>query len=485
MMRLIWLLLKVILLLFVFVGLPWLAMQAADNPGDVTINLLGSRVQTSLVTLVIAVLFLLGIIWLLMFVWGWLRRGTLLSPQRRALRASNKGLNEVDGALSALAAGDARKALSLGQAAIKHLDGAGIAYIVSAQAATALGKTELADQYFEALSQTQHGKFLGLRGRVSEARRLGQVSKALELSEEALAQAPRSDWAIATAFELEAKLGKWVDAEATLRKATAKSIFDSDTSARHLGAIRYGEALAAQADNQPADAVRLAKAALAVRPDFVPAAVLAAQLFKAAGKARQASNILMKVWKLKPHSALAEAFAALEPMETAQARLARFKKLTQTMPDDPESRLRLAEAALGAGELDLAEETLAPLLEGLAPARAGVIMGQVAASRNAGASDRAKWAELAQRGTPDPSYVCTVCYTQRQQWTPHCPSCDSFNSFEWNLTGGSSTFGQNDPALHLVGTAPAALAAPQDVQDTDGPVIDGETDDADSAASKA
>lgn len=456
---------KALLTLVGLGALAWVAMFAANNPGDVTVNWLGSRIQTSPVTLIVLFLFFIFLIWVLARLWSWLKGGTPLSPDKRQLRQSKKGLKEVDGALSALAAGDARKALVLGQNAIKHLNGAGIAYVVSAQAATALGKSELADQYFEALSQTDKGKFLGLRGRVSEARRLGQVSKALELSEAALKEAPRSDWAIATAFELEAKLGKWVDAEATLRKASAKSIFDAETNARHLGAIRYGEALAARDDERPADAARLAKAALAVRPDFVPAAVLAAQQYKAAGKIRPATNLLLKIWKQQPHPALAESYAALSPMETADARLKRFQKLISGAPDHPESRLRLAEAALGAGQLDLAEETLSPLLDGLAPARAGVIMAQVAASRGEDVQARAKWTELAQRGTPDPSYTCQVCHTQRQHWTAHCPNCDSFNSFAWDKAPMGSTVTRRDPALHLVGTAPAALAGPDEAAD--------------------
>lgn len=458
---------RALIALAILAGLAWVAMFAADQPGTVTINWMGYRIQASVIVLALALCAILLVIWRLARLWSWLKGGTPLSPERRALRGSKKGVGEVDAALSALAAGDARKALQLGQAAIKHLDGAGIAYIVSAQAATALGKSELAEEYFEALSQTEKGKFLGLRGRVSEARRLGHVSKALELSEEALQAAPRSDWAIATAFELEAKLGKWVEAEATLRKATAKSIFDAQTSARHMGAIRYGEALAARDEDRPADAARLAKAALAIRPDFVPAAILAAQLYKSAGKTRRASALLQKIWKLRPHPALAESYAALSPMETAAARLERFKKLVQPMPDHPESRLRLAEAALGAGELAMAEETLAPLLHGLAPARAGFIMSQVAASQGTDASTRSKWAELAQRGTPDPSYTCSVCNTQRQHWSPHCPTCDSFNTLDWDVAAGRPVLPAQDPALHLVGTAPAALAAPEDVTPSD------------------
>ncbi|MEO0412579.1 MAG: tetratricopeptide repeat protein [Pseudomonadota bacterium] len=454
---------RALIALVVLAGLAWIAMAAADQPGSVTINWMGYRIQASVIVLALGLGVAAFVIWALARVWSWLKGGTPLSPERRALRGSKKGVGEVDAALSALAAGDARKALQLGQAAIKHLDGAGIAYIVSAQAATALGKSELAEDYFEALSKTEQGKFLGLRGRVSEARRLGHVSKALELSEEALKAAPRSDWAIATAFELEAKLGKWVDAEATLRKATAKSIFDAETSARHMGAIRYGEALTARDEDRPADAARLAKAALAIRPDFVPAAILAAQLYKATGKTRRASALLQKIWKRRPHPALAESYAALDPMETAATRLERFKKLVQPVPDHPESRLRLAEAALGAGEFALAEDTLAPLLEGLAPARAGVIMGQVAANQGADAAARGKWAELAQRGTPTPSYTCSVCRTQRQHWSPHCPTCDSFNTFDWDVAADRPALPAQDPALHLVGTAPAALAAPDDI----------------------
>lgn len=432
----------------------------ADRPGTVTINWNGQRVDADFLVILLGLPVLLFLAWVAARIWSWIKGGTPLSPERRALRRKQKGLNEVDGALSALAAGESAKALSLGQSAIKHLEGSGVAYIVAAQAATACGKDDLAEQYFAALSETQHGKFLGLRGRVSEARRLGRVSKALELSEEALKAAPRSDWALATAFELESKLGKWADAQETLRKATAKSIFDSDTSARHLGAIRYGQALSAQEAGQMADAVRHAKKALAVRPDFVPAAVLAAQLFKSSGKIGPASKIVEKTWKLRPHPALAESYAALMPMETAEARMTRFEKLHKLAPDHSESQIRLAEAALGAGAFDKAEAALKPSLEGLIRARVGIIMGQIAAAKGAEARIRSKWADIAAKGAPEPCYECSVCRTQRTYWTSHCPTCDSFNSFVWDQSATGPRGPRDGDPLRLVGAAPAALAAP-------------------------
>jgi len=454
-----------LIILAIMAGLALVAMLLADRPGSVTIDWAGYRIQANLIVLALAALVATLIAWVIARVWSWLKGGTPLSPERRALRRQQKGLSEVDAALSALAAGDGRKALSLGEHAIKHLDGAGIAYVVAAQAATACGKDALAEQYFEALAKTKHGKFLGLRGRVSEARRLGHVSKALELSEQALLEAPRSDWALATAFELETKLGKWVDAEKTLKKALAKSIFDRETGARHLGAIRYGEALAAEADGRMADAVRHAKQALAVRPNFVPAAVLAAQLYKSTGKIRQASSVLEKVWKLRPHHALAESYAALVPMETAQARMKRFEKLHSLAPDHSESQLRLAEAALGAGQYDRAEAVLAPHVEGRARARAGAIMGQIAAARGDDARTRTTWAELATKGAPEPVYECTYCRTQRAYWVSHCPGCDSFNSFVWD-NGPSGPSGLGADPLRLVGAGPAPIvAAQQDVPD--------------------
>jgi HemY protein len=467
---------RTVIFLAVLAGLAFLSMFLADRPGSILINWDGYRIQASFVTIVVALVFVLGAAWLLARFWSWVKGGTPLSPERRALRRKQKGLNEVDGALSALAAGDSRKALSLGQSAVKHLEGAGIAYIVAAQAATASGKDALAEEYFEALSQTQHGKFLGLRGRVSEARRLGRVSKALELSEEALKEAPRSDWALATAFELEAKLGKWTDAQETLRKATAKSIFDSDTSARHLGAIRYGQALAAQKDGKMADAVRYAKQALSVRADFVPAAVLAAQLFKSSGKIRQASSVIEKTWKLRPHPALAESYAALMPMETSKARLTRFQKLAKLAPDHSESHLRLAEAALGANDYEAAEAALKPCLDGMARARAGVIMGQIAAAKGADARARTKWADLAAKGAPEPSYECSVCRAQRTYWTSHCPSCDSFNSFVWDEPAAGPGGPVDADPLRLVGAAPARLAAAVDAAPPKAPLEPAKSD---------
>ncbi|MEM6681301.1 MAG: heme biosynthesis HemY N-terminal domain-containing protein [Pseudomonadota bacterium] len=456
-----------LIILLLLAGVALAAMFLADRPGTVTINWAGYRIEASLVILALAAILAAVAAWVLARLWSWAKGGTPLSPERRGLRRKQKGLNEVDAALSALAAGDGRKALSLGENAIKHLDGAGVAYLVSAQAATACGKDDVAERYFDALAKTKHGKFLGLRGRVSEARRLGQVSKALELSEQALTAAPRSDWALVTAFELETKLGKWGDAQTTLKKAIAKSIFDQQLGARHLGAIRYGEAVAAQQEGRMADAVRHAKQALAVRPNFVPAAVLAAQLYKAAGKLRAANKVIEKTWKLRPHHALAECYAALLPMETPQARMARFEKLNKLAPDHSESQIRLAEAAFNAGDYSRAETVLAPHLVGRARARAGKLMGQIAAAKGDDARERAKWVDLAASGAPEPAYECAQCRAQWAYWTSHCAACGSFNAFVWDPPARTIPAPSADP-LSLVGSVPRVTA----IEDADAPIDD-------------
>ena len=62
------------------------------------------------------------------------------------------------------------------------------------------------------------------------------------------------------------------------------------------------------------------------------------------GDKKSATRVLKKAWEVLPHPDLAAAFAGIEPDETAQDRLKRFRILTNAHPEAvTRSKMLLAE----------------------------------------------------------------------------------------------------------------------------------------------
>lgn len=449
-----------LLLLAVIAGL---SAWAADQPGRLVLDWGGWRVETSLPVLVV----LAGIAVVLAFwsgrLWTWMKSGHALAPERRAARRARAGMRDVNRALVALAAGDVTQARKLAGHAVDRLDGAPIAHVIAAQAAATAGDDAGAQRHFEALAADRHAKFLGLRGLIAEARRQGRTTEALALVADARAAVPDSEWAVLTAFEVEAQAAEWAKAEASLKRAVNLGIIGKDAAARHYGALYYGRAVEAETHQDAPLALKYAMAAHRRAPDFAPASVLAARLLKAAGKAARAARLIENTWALAPHPALAESYASLYPTETASTRLARFERLAAQKPDHPESRLRLAEAQLGAGAAGAARQSLKPLTQGAVRARAARLMLQVEANTGGSAAERAHWSDIAANGAAEPLWTCNNCQTERARWTPHCPSCGQFNSLEWDRAPGSGHGPAASDAIALIGTSrpkPPFLPAP-------------------------
>jgi HemY protein len=93
-----------------------------------------------------------------------------------------------------------------------------------------------------------------------------------------------------------------------------------------------------------------AQAAGKLRPDFAPAACIAARLLAADGRAARANQVLETAWKAQPHPALWLAYRDLRTDETPRERAQRLAVLAASAPDARESRILMVEQALIAGD---------------------------------------------------------------------------------------------------------------------------------------
>ena len=407
-----------------------IAAWLAENRGTVAIDWLGWRIETSLAVLVVLAALVAAALLALTRAWLWLRRDGPLSPRERELRRQRAGLVALNDAMVALAAGDAKRADRLADRAERLLPPQPLTHVVTAEAARLSGDDARAAARYRQMLEDGTAKFIGLRGLIAQALTGDRRREALRLVREAQALEPKSDWIIETRFALEAAVGHWKEAAATLASGEKLGIFAKPEAARHRAALAYAEALEADLAQDAAKAAQLAEAALKARPGFAPAAELAARLAKAAGQNRKAARILEKAWAERPHPLLAGAYQALEPLETPRQRYRRVKKLCDMAPDAAESRLFLARAAVRAEHEDEVPALLAPLAEQPGADRETLgLMADAALSRGDDA-DAAAWSQKAERAPARPAWVCASCGARPAAYAVACPVCGDFDSLD-------------------------------------------------------
>lgn len=434
------------LLLFILLaaGIAWLA----DQSGRVSIDWLGYRIDTYVGVLVAASV-VVGVLAALVYrLWRFLAGAPGAIARRRREGRRLKGYRALTQGMVAVAAGDAEEARRQARRADLLLNEPPLTMLLSAQAAQLNGDEAAAERYFTAMLERPETAFLGLRGLIVQATRKGEVARALELARRARALRPRTGWVLTTLHDLQARAGDWAAAAETARLAVRANAMAPKDGERNRAIARYEQGIRAEAAGERDAALEHARKAVKLDPAFVPAAVLAARLLAAAGRRRRARHVLEAAWAASPHPELARAYLALDHEVEPLARLMRLQKLIGLRPDDAESRLALAEAALAArlwGEARRALEALGAGDGAALPARACRLWAELEeAERGDGAAARA-WLKQA-AGVPDPAWICDHCGAAHTTWAPLCQRCGAYDSMVWRT-----------PAR----AAPAELAAPE------------------------
>jgi HemY protein len=168
--------------------------------------------------------------------------------------------------------------------------------------------------------------------------------------------------------------------------------------------------------------------AVKLAPTLVPAAALAGRLLSAAGDARRAGRIVETAWKDNPHPDLADAYAYLQPGDSARDRLRRVEALAQMTPGNIEGALAVARAALDAHEFAIARRALAPLA--IVPTqRVAMLMAELE-EREHGDEGRAReWVTRALHARRDPAWTADGYISDR--WMPVAPHTGRLDAFVW------------------------------------------------------
>lgn len=433
-----WSLIKILAFVAIVTVLTFGATRMLEVPGGVTVDVANTEFTMTPLQVVFALVALIVVVWIVLKLIGFLVASfRFLNGDETAIsryfdrNRTKRGYEALSEGMLALASGEGHLAMTKAAKAERYLNQPTLTTLLTAQAAEMTGDSRKAEESYKRLLKSDETRFVGVRGLLQQKLAAGETDVAMGLAKKAFAIKPKHEETQDVLLKLQAEKEDWQGARETLAAKLKTGNLPRDVHKRRDAVLALSEAREILDEGKDIEAREAAIEANRLSPDLIPAAVMAANGYIEQGKARNAARILTKTWGAKPHPDLAAAFAAIAPDETPEARLKRFRALTKQMPDDPETKMLLAELHIAAEDFPEAKRALGSLIEDDPTARSLTLMAAI--ERGEGADDAVVRGWLTRALTADrgPQWVCESCQHIHPSWVPVCANCSTFDSLTW------------------------------------------------------
>ncbi len=462
-----------IVLCILVVGVVWFV----QNPGDVTLEWRGWRIDTSVGVMMMAMALLAVVAGATYRFWRFLRRapGEVGAAMHR--RKQRKGYAALSSGMVAVAAGDAGEARRQARRAEALLVGdTPLTRLLSAQSAQLDGDEKAAETFFTEMLDDPDTRFLGLRGLLTQAMKAGDRNTALELATKCHAMQPKSAWVNDTLFELQTTGDRWIEAAETAEGMLHRGLIDKPDADRRRAVIAFERArdLSGSAADRR-ESLKLLKKAVDLAPDLIPAAVALIDRHLSDGHHRKAAALAEKTWARLPHPDLVQPYWDAKRVTDPLARVKTTEKLAALSGDHIEGHLALARAALDASLWGEARKHLtdAGAGDGLEPpVRVCRLMAELEEREHDDLQKAREWLVRAGTAPADPAWVCGNCGNTVGEWTPRCGNCETFDGYAWDVPRhvtslpATSTAKTPDASDGAPATLPVPVAAKDDTLPT-------------------
>ncbi len=344
----------------------------------------------------------------------WVAEAPRRAARARAEIRRRQGAEALTRGFLAAAGGDGAEARRQAQRAASLVDDTpALVRLLSAQAAEAAGDAVGARAAYTAMLGFPELRMAAHRGLMQGALAEGDAAEAQRHADAAYALARTAPWAWRAVLEAKLAAGDWAAALQLMQGALERKIISPLVAERARAALLTAYAAAREGDQDEkvrAAALDDAQTAARMAPGFAPAAVVAARLLTADGRAARAAQTLEGAWRIAAHPALWLAYRDLRTDETPRERAARLATLAAFNPEARESRILMAEQALIAGDAigaraavkALEDEPLTRRLAGLR-ARIATVVGdrdeaRAWSARGAEAPQEPDWSDLDPEG---------------------------------------------------------------------------------------
>ena len=433
-----WSLIKILAFVAVVTALTFGATQMLEMPGGLTIDDGSTAYTLTPLQVVFALVALVVLVWLSIKLIGFLIASfRFLNGDETAIsryfdrNRTKRGYEALSEGMLALASGEGHLAMTKAAKADRYLNQPTLTTLLTAQAAEMTGDKRKAEESYKRLLKADETRFVGVRGLMRQKLADGDTDTAMALAQKAFALKPKHEETQDVLLQLQAEKEDWSGARKTLGAKLKSGNLPRDVHKRRDAVLALSEAKDILDEGKDMEAREAAIEANRLSPDLIPAAVMAARGYIEQGKARNASRILSKTWGAKPHPDLAAAFAEIAPDETPQARLKRFRTITKQNPNNPETKMLLAELNIAAEDFPEAKRAISKLVEEDPTARSLTLMAAI--ERGEGADDAVVRGWLTRALTADrgPQWVCDSCQNIHSAWVPVCANCGSFDTLAW------------------------------------------------------
>jgi HemY protein len=431
-------------------GVAWLA----DRPGEIVIDWLGYRIETSLA---LALLALIAVLAVLSLAWGLLRRIVHIPAAVTGYarnRRRRRGYEALSRGIVAVAARDRDAARRHSEVAARLLPGDPMARLLEAQAAQLRGDHARVERVFADMLADPETEVVALRGLYLRALQAGKEGRARDFAERAYRRQPGLDWAADAVLRRQAAQRDWPAVLTVIEAQRRSKLLDEDTARRKRAVVLTAQAVEAEPSDVDA-ALDLSSKALKIEPGLVPAAVVAARANFARGSLKRGLKVLERAWSTSPHPDIAQAYAHARPGESARDRLARIRTLVAVTPGGEEGAVALARAAIEARDWAMAREALADQVSGRPRARVCVLMAEIEEGEFGDRGRAREWLSRAVVAPRDPAWVADGFVSDR--WHPVSPVTDELGAFVWKVP--LESLGYSGPAPQVAAPPPAVIEA--------------------------
>lgn len=433
------------------------AVWFVRNPGDVTLEWQGWRLDTSIGVFVLGILSFAVIVAISYRFWRFLRRAPSQIGASVRARKQRKGYTALSSGMVAVAAGDAGEARRNARRAEALLtSSAPLTRLLSAQSAQLDGDEKAAERFFTEMLNDPETKFLGLRGLLTQAVKAGKRERALELANAAHAIQPKSEWVASTLFELQSSSKAWLSADQTTNEMVRRKLIEKPDAERRRAVIAFELSREVEAAGDRAGALKQLRKASDIAPDLIPAIVALARRYVTDNQHRKAVSLIEKTWMKTPHPDLLQPYWDAKNASTGLAQVKASETLAQKNPDHIESHIALARAALAAELWGEARKHLEAVGAGDGlepPARVCRMMADLKERENGDLTKAREWLVRAGSAEDDPKWVCGSCGNTVSEWTAHCGNCQEFDSYAWGVSPHKSGLASTETKAITVSAA--------------------------------
>ncbi len=186
---------------------------------------------------------------------------------------------------------------------------------------------------------------------------------------------------------------------------------------------------AAALEADPKTARQDALAALKLAPSLAPAALIAAKSYFREDNVRKASSVLEQAWKQAPSSEIATTYLRARSGDSALDRLKRAERLEALKPNNIESLLAVARAALDTKDFSRARQKAEAAARMDARESVFLLLADIEEAETGDQGRIRHWLGQALRAPRDPAWVADGFVSET--WLPVSPVSGRLDAFEW------------------------------------------------------